>query len=537
MTNHGQANAVKQYHQQTKHRFDGYARGPETLAWDDQPNPFRCYQGASLVELPLLADSLPTAYKDLLHNSVPVYPFNLDNLSQLLEISVAISAWKQYGNARWALRCNPSSGNLHPTEAYVIGVGIGGLDNGVYHYRADCHGLELRCAFGEDVSAEPMLLLGLTSVHWREAWKYGERAYRYCQHDVGHAMGAISFAAAALGWSVRPCVSLGDDGLAKLLGLCGYWGGAEAEHPDILLALQPATLADDLLESLVAWAAAGQWQGRANVLDANKRYQWPVIDTVAEACWRPAAEENSEPWESWPDAMPSGCETKAANLFRQRRSAQAFDGETWMAEDDFYRLLDHLLPRQGLAPWNAQVGAPAIELVFFIHKVTGLEPGLYCLPRRRGGMAALKAALREEFTWKPVADAPAHVPFYQLLAARAERTAARLCCQQAIAGTSAFSLAMIADFAPQIDTAPWRYRQLFWEAGLIGQVLYLEAEACGLRGTGIGCFFDDGVHELLGLQDDRYQSLYHFTVGGALTDNRIATLPPYNRISVEPIKE
>jgi len=62
---------------------------------------------------------------------------------------------------------------------------------------------------------------------------------------------------------------------------------------------------------------------------------------------------------------------------------------------------------------------------------------------------------------------------------------------------------------------------------MIGQVLYLEAEAAGLRGTGIGCFFDDGMHNLLGLKDRRYQSLYHFTVGGPLEDERLTTLPAY----------
>ena len=40
-------------------------------------------------------------------------------------------------------------------------------------------------------------LLGLASVYWREAWKYGERAFRYCQHDVGHAIGTVRIAAAA----------------------------------------------------------------------------------------------------------------------------------------------------------------------------------------------------------------------------------------------------------------------------------------------------------------------------------------------------
>lgn len=65
----------------------------------------------------------------------------------------------------------------------------------------------------------------------------------------------------------------------------------------------------------------------------------------------------------------------------------------------------------------------------------------------------------------------------------------------------------------------------------IGQILYLEAEAAGVRGTGIGCFFDDAVHGVLGLQDQTWQSLYHFTVGEPLEDNRLQTLPAYAHLA------
>jgi nitroreductase len=75
---------------------------------------------------------------------------------------------------------------------------------------------------------------------------------------------------------------------------------------------------------------------------------------------------------------------------------------------------------------------------------------------------------------------------------------------------------------------PWRYRHRLRECGMVGQVLYLEAEAAGLRGTGIGCFFDDEMHRLLGLKDSSWQSLYHFTVGGPVEDPRLTTLPPYS---------
>ena len=69
------------------------------------------------------------------------------------------------------------------------------------------------------------------------------------------------------------------------------------------------------------------------------------------------------------------------------------------------------------------------------------------------------------------------------------------------------------------------YRNIHREAGLIGQVLYLQAELFGLRGTGIGCFFDDPIHELLGLSDETFQSVYHFTVGLPLEDSRIENIP------------
>jgi len=61
-------------------------------------------------------------------------------------------------------------------------------------------------------------------------------------------------------------------------------------------------------------------------------------------------------------------------------------------------------------------------------------------------------------------------------------------------------------------------------------VLYLEAEARAVRGTGIGCFFDDAVHEILGFESDRFQSLYHFTVGRPLEDSRVTTRAPYHHL-------
>jgi hypothetical protein len=65
---------------------------------------------------------------------------------------------------------------------------------------------------------------------------------------------------------------------------------------------------------------------------------------------------------------------------------------------------------------------------------------------------------------------------------------------------------------------------------MIGQVLYLEAEAHQLRGTGMGCFFDDSVRRLLGFSDNSFQDLYHFAVGKPVGDERLKTLSPYSHL-------
>jgi hypothetical protein len=118
---------------------------------------------------------------------------------------------------------------------------------------------------------------------------------------------------------------------------------------------------------------------------------------------------------------------------------------------------------------------------------------------------------------------------YLLARGDLQRHARVVSCHQEIASDGAFSLGMIADFAQPIrGKGAWWYRRLFWEAGILGQVLYLEAETAGVRSTGIGCYFDDSFHQLLGLTGDEFQDLYHFTVGGPVEDRRLTTLPPYD---------
>jgi hypothetical protein len=155
--------------------------------------------------------------------------------------------------------------------------------------------------------------------------------------------------------------------------------------------------------------------------------------------------------------------------------------------------------------------------------VLDVAPGIYAYLRDAAAGDDLARAMRPEFLWEPVEG-----PLFLLVPADVRRTANRLSCDQDIAADGFFSLSMVARFEPSLrEYGEWFYRRLFWEAGMIGQVLYLEAEAAGARATGIGCFYDDPVHDLLGLGGHRWQSLYHFSMGVPVDDVRLTTEPGY----------
>ena len=522
------------YHERSKHHPDRYARGPQGLDWATQPNPFRRFTGAPLFQLPLAgSDDTPSAAALFGAATVAPRPLTPGAVGLFFELSLGLSARKQIAEASWYLRMNPSSGNLHPTEAYAVLPVIEGIpgDAGVYHYAPLEHGLEQRSRWTHAApSAADGFHVGLSSITWREAWKYGERAFRYCQHDVGHALAALRFAAAALGWRVQLLPEWDDARLAKLLGLdrAEDFAGAERETPELLVRVIVNDAAAKTLSPDAGTAI--EWFGRANCL-SESQVEWPAIDEAIEASERKAT--TAEPstagdWAAWPPPSPPACNHSAAQLIRQRRSAVDFDGVTSLTREKFLAILDATLPHAAAPPFDAWPFAPRLHLVLFVHRVTGLEPGLYLWLRAPADAEALRQAFHAKLKWEAVADPVTSAPLYRLGGGDLRDFARTLSCQQDIAADGAFSLGMLARFEPLLrERGAAAYRELFWEAGMIGQALYLAAEAAGVRGTGIGCYFDDVLHRALGLAGHDWQSLYHFTIGGPVEDLRLRTAPPY----------
>jgi nitroreductase len=366
--------------------------------------------------------------------------------------------------------------------------------------------------------------------NYGESWKYGERAFRYCNHDAGHALACVSFSANLFGWKVTYLNTLSDEEILTVLGFDQIrFRKLEEEHTDFLCFVHPLVsfqIPRNLPDQIISEFADLLFVGEPDPL-SEKGVNWEIIYQTARQTRKPATAEITVKLDDRKPSRDEPGHLSATEIIRNRRSATDFDRNGSITRSQFLSMLDKTLPRKDTAPFDAELIEASTHLLIFVHNVEGMAAGLYFFCRCHEDFAEIKRISRSDFRWKPVET---DLPLYLLSEGNYRQQAMMVSCHQDIAGSSVFSLGMIAKFKDVITAAPYRYRHLFWETGMIGQVLYLEAEACRVRGTGIGCFFDDAVHEIMGFSDNHYQSLYHFTVGKPLEDPRLTTYPPYHHL-------
>jgi SagB-type dehydrogenase family enzyme len=511
-------NDIFTYHNETKHSSQRYARSLGYMDWSTQPDPFRSYTDTQKVSLPLSLQNPTPPYHLIFEENLPCAPVILESISQLFQFSLGLTAWKQAGADRWALRCNASSGNLHPTESYIILPPINNISDrsSISHYAPKHHQLEIVCEFDtgfwNDLE-EDTFLLAISSITWREVWKYGERAFRYCSLDAGHAFRSVQISAMMLGWKVQLLDNIHDSDINRILGFDQdkRFIKDEKEFPDMLLAISPLPRQEIKIPKLLK-DLPSEYKGTANLLSPSHQH-WEMIQLIEKASFSLANERKNVHTPPIP-RLPS---MESKDLVLTRRSAQMMNRDNAsINQEQFYTLLNSV--------YGSLDGFEnSANLVIFVHSVQSLEKGLYILIRNKEHTSKLKRLMRNSFVWEEIREG-----FYLLEKGNFEYQAKTISCNQDIASDGAFSLGMLCEFSQQIqDKGAHRYKELYWECGAIGQQLYLEATSLGISATGIGCFLDDSFHYLLGLDSTQFQSLYHFTVGRAIVDSRLTTHPPY----------
>jgi len=195
----------------------------------------------------------------------------------------------------------------------------------------------------------------------------------------------------------------------------------------------------------------------------------------------------------------------AEEIIQNRRSALGFIPE-YIDKKDLLDILDKTLPRN-IPPFNTNAHFNNIDIVMFINRVNGLENGIYYYSRNN--------LLKHNFT--QIEDR-----LYLIEKGDFSNASKFINCTQDLGKQSSVSFSFVADF--EKITKNYHYKLTLQEAGMVGHIIYLEAEAKGIRGCGIGCFFDDLINDEI--LNGKLQAVYNFTVGVPLIDERIIKVSP-----------
>jgi len=194
-----------------------------------------------IIQLPVPSiDSKTSVEKALLQRrSVRSYksdPLTISDISQILWAAQGLTE-KNYG-----LRTAPSAGALYPLEIYIAASNVDELKSGLYHYNPKDHTLKKisggdkrievsNASLQQDAIENSSAIIIITAVVKRTSVKYGNRAERYVNIEVGAVGQNIYLQSVSLGLGTVMIGAFKDEALKKVLGF------AENENPFAIMPL------------------------------------------------------------------------------------------------------------------------------------------------------------------------------------------------------------------------------------------------------------------------------------------------------------
>ncbi len=451
------------YHAKTAHTYYSVRR-PHFLDWSNYPSPFKVYSDVEFFSLPPVeiksTDTLSTLYG--LCEVGPLKKLGIYEVSGLCFSMNGITKVENFHGELFGFRATPSAGALYPFELYLYIEGIKELPEGIFHYQPYNHSLELLAEGNFKKEVEEGLCCKLSTnvaafistIYARSAWKYRERAYRYCLLDAGHMAGNGVPFLKSLGLEGR-AISLFKDSLVN--GLLGLDGKSEF-----------------VLCSLVAERPIKK-EGKG---EANINYKLPKAEPVVRREIRaPLIEEahalgelkncdfEREFKETAYRERPKIKSLPLIEVLRKRRSRRDFKGEEMSLS-----LFNHIV-NSSLKCFPGDWGSLKLTTYIQTRKVEGVPDGIYSL---KGNM--LEPLAYGDFS----------------------REISSLCLSQRFVSLANFNVIFTYDF--ERGDGCRDYRGALLEAGALGELLYLSAESLNCGACGIGAFYDFDLQGFLGLK-------------------------------------
>ncbi|MGH2721157.1 MAG: SagB/ThcOx family dehydrogenase [Actinomycetota bacterium] len=476
------ADALRRYHEVTKHSYQSVRTGPRGLDWANAPRKFKDYVGVEAVPLPAPTTTGVAAHEAIRRSHRPSTggKLDLEALSSLAFFAAGVHAVKNRSWGDQAIRTYAAAGALYPDELYVVTGELPGLPAGVYHYgplehalvpvrTGDLRGTLVAAAGGYPALAAAPATLVFTGIPWRTVWKYRTRGWRHLFWDAGMMLANLLAACAARDLPAEVVVDFVDAEVNHLLAVDGrqefaltlvpVGDGAAAPpaeavpaiRPDVV-PLSPEEIADREIEGAQTASsrrAAGDIR-RVRPIPAGgegSTSSLPVTEVAAAASGRLSVDSLEK-------------------VILRRGSTRRLAREP-MPAAELVALLDGALGR-----FPADAGPGPLSALVIANAVEGLPPGAYrylppgvFVPVRRGEQ---------------------------------RDSAAYLCLEQPLGGDAAavvFVMARLDDYLGALGGRGYRVAQL--EAAVGGGRMYLGAYAQCLGCSGI-TFYDDEVAALFG---------------------------------------
>ncbi|HEV7931483.1 MAG TPA: SagB family peptide dehydrogenase [Actinomadura sp.] len=446
----------------------------------NRPRPFKRYPQARVRALPTDLPPRGAPAAAALSGRIPPgdATVDLELLARLLFFSAGVTRVAGAGGQTDWFRAAPSAGNLHPLEVYVAAGAMAGLNAGLYHFAPDVFGLEelsegdCRPAVADAVAlpeagSGPLVLL-VTGIPWRTAWKYGERGWRHVYWDAGAVLANLLAVAEAYGLRARVLLGFVDSALCRLLGIDGaaefpvaaVMVGA-AEGPAMTGGCEePRLAATPLSPAPVEFPLITRAQRAGDLATADEVAAW----RAAAPAGLPRAQDVVDPPAAARDEPIESVVLRRGSTRRMRRDVAPAELLHWGMAVATRHVPTDAVP----------AGASLLSHELAVHAVQGMEPGLYHWVDGRP---------------EPYRTAPETA---------VRRLSRRLCLDQPLGGDSAYTDFVCADLDRVLDGYGDRgYRVAQFEAGVAAGRLQLAAFTLGHGGTGL-TFSDEEVSAAFG---------------------------------------
>ena len=497
------ARIAERYHGRTKHTYRSVRTEARPLDWQNRPLPFKIYETLQPIPLPREL-SLQMPALDAIGADGSGSPgrrvLDLAALARILYLSNGITKVMRGGGETYAFRAASCTGALYHIELYLVCGDLPDLPAGVYHYGAHDHALRrvrggdfrevvLRATANEPQVARAPAIVVSTDTFWRNAWKYGARAYRHSGWDNGVILANLLATTAAVGLSAEVVCGFADDEVNGLLSL-----DTERE-----VAVSMVALGRD--ERPIPAAPPGRPLDLPTTPLSRSEVDYPLIRKIHAAsslpvtevaAWRGSPPHPQEPSPAGLVVAPvlpdeEGISRDPLDVVLQRRGSSRRFAHQPITVEELSMMLSRCnrgVPADFLGPFGTSLN----EVYLIVNAVDDLPSGGYVYHRDPPGLERLRSG-------------------------DARQQAAYLALEQRLAGEAAVNIYYLAALDPILARFGDRgYRAVQLEAGILGGKVYLAAYALGLGATGL-TFYDDDLIEFFSPHASGKSTIFLMAVG------------------------